>query len=359
MEAQGARWPTWIPGAATLAYSYSGGERATVLAHDLRRPLTPPTTLYENETGVTAVLGPGTPHYLCPSPNGKWMGAVAPGSDGMALSIVNLTTTHIVARVPGAPIFSGWSFDSRLLAVHAGADLVVVDATTGRTRRVVPSDAMGFRAPAIGPNGEMAYVARNGRLLALAWGAIDGSSWAPGPVTRGGAVCVFRPGSDELWLASAPMGNTGLLSMLSFAQRPETAVHDVYKGPFAAFSWSPSGRKLVIAVPRQPGDDRTALVALGADGTVLAECETFLPSDDQRAYWSFFDQYSQSHSSWLVDGDEEYFVVSGRHGTDRVSPSFGTSAGNRILLWRAERSDPLIDLCSGEIAIPAPPSVVL
>jgi hypothetical protein len=115
----------------------------------------------------------------------------------------------------------------------------------------------------------------------------------------------------------------------------------------------------VIAVPRQPGDDRTALMALDEDGTVLGECETFLPSDDQRALWSFFDQYSHSHGSWLTSGDDEFFVISGRHGADRISPSFGSSAGNRILLWRPGRAEPLLDLCPGEIAIPQPPPVVL
>jgi len=329
------------------------------MLRDVAAPSDSPAVLFRNEPGITAVLAPGTPHYLCPSPEGSWLGVVAPGKDDMGLSLINVSSGDCIARIPGAPVFAAWSADASRVAVHAGSDLVVVDVGTATTRSVVRGDAVGFRVPAVGPAGQLAYVARSGRLLTLGWGTLDGSGWAPGPVTRGGAVSMFRPGSEELWMGSAPMGNTGLLSRLFVARPSDTMPTDVYKGPFTAFSWSPSGRSLVLAVPRQPSDDRTALVAIGPDGTVLAECETFLPSDDQRAVWAFFDQYSHSHGSWLVDGDDEYYAFSGRHGTDRVSPSWGNSMGNRILLWRPLRGEPLLDVGPGELVVPAPRSVPL
>jgi hypothetical protein len=358
-EAPGVRWPVWLPGTRSIAHSASLDGRPAVHVRDLAGDPVTPVTIFENEPGIDAVLGPGTPHYLAPSPAGDAIAVVAPSQEGMTATFIRVATGDVVARVSGAPLFPAFSPDGRYAAVHAGNDLVVVDTASGARRDVVSGDAMGFRSPAVGRDGELAYVARNGRALALSWTTMEGGGWAPGPVFFGGAVASFRPRSTELWLGSRPIGSSGLLSRLSVARYASPQRERIYRGPFTAFSWSPSGRHLVLAVPRQPGDDRTALVAIDETGGVLAECETFLPSDDQRALWAFFDQYALSHSSWLTMGDDELFVVSGRPGTDRVSPTLGASAGNRILAWRPARSEPLVDICAGEIAIPAPAGTYL
>lgn len=347
-----AAWPAWVPGTRSVVYSTHIDALPAVVLRDVTRPGQPSLVLFRNDAGAPAALGPGTPHYVVPSPDGRLVAIVAPTARGMGLFVRDLATGADFGEYEGAPIFPAWNAAGGLLAVHATNDLFVVDCRSRDVRPVTSGDAAGFRTPALGPHGELAYVARSGAGFSVGWGQVDGSGWAPGPVTDGGAVGMFRPGTAELWLAGRPLGTSGLLSQLGMARQSAATAEPVYRGPFHAFSWSPSGRSLVLAVPRQPGDDRTALVAISETGVPYAESETFLPSDSQRALWSFFDQFHHSHPSWLTVDGEERFIVSGRPGTDRVSPTLGASAGNRVLLWRPRRGEPLMDLCAGEIAVP-------
>src|SRR5688500_11912081 len=166
-EADVVRWPAWLGDGRQLVHSALVDGRQAVLARDTADSTALPATLFQNEPGIDGVLGPGTPHYVSPSPNGDFVAIVAPAAEGMALTLARTATGEAVLRIPGAPIFPAWSADGRHVAVHFGSDLLVIEPATGQSRDVVMGDAVGFRTPAVASKGELAYVARSGRTVAV------------------------------------------------------------------------------------------------------------------------------------------------------------------------------------------------
>jgi hypothetical protein len=155
----------------------------------------------------------------------------------------------------------------------------------------------------------------------------------------GGVVVAFRPSSPHVTVASASDPSSGMFDALELIPATGGPRRRVWQGPFVSFGWDPTGGQLVLVVPTQTGDGRYALYALDAGGGLLAATDGFLPSDESRAAFAFFDQYLQSHCAWSPDGS--VIGIAGRLASDSVSSSLGDIAGPFALLWEPRPGVPL------------------
>ncbi|MBI2764954.1 MAG: hypothetical protein HYX53_03480 [Chloroflexi bacterium] len=353
-----ALWPAWNPVhdliAASILTPRAGGVRSTV---ETVIPGTGARTLlFEVPEGAPPVIAPRVPHYCMWSPDGEWLSVVAPGADGLTLSLVRRDGSDSVTSVAvGAPLFAAWSGDSRLLAVHAGAELVLFDVAAGGGQTSISDRAAGFRTPAFSPRGdELIFVVPGDPGALLVAAGLQGGQRQLARLP-GAAAFMRRPGTTELTLAVSqhPEGgafDTILNLDLERSEKPRLLA----RGPVAAMAWSPAGDRLATFAPSHFADGRFAIHLRDPDGRTVAATEAFFPSVDTRTSLAFFDQYRLSHPGWSPDGS--LFVSCGRLPGDGVSASLG-DATDRLLVWKASPREPFVVAEPAEFACLAPPGV--
>ena len=194
----------------------------------------------------------------------------------------------------GAPLYLDWAPDSRHLAVHAGADLFIVDADAeseaGALRLL--SDVPTFRAPAWTVNGAaVIYAAPRASGVNALWRAQhDGSDRAPLRDLDG--LCVFTraPHHDVLALMTLVGGGpTGHHLRLLPLHSQET--EEVYAGPIVAAFWSPSGARLFYITPHSADGD-LLLSAYDLPTRTHRRLAGFRAGADFAMLLAFHDQYA-------------------------------------------------------------------
>jgi hypothetical protein len=346
------RWPTLSPRGDVYALSVvdaaAGRSRLEVrdaATHDLV------ATPYLSDEGGPAAIAPRVPHYSSWSRDGTILSYVAPTANGLTLFFARRDRFESPdAVLVGAPLFSAWLADSSALIVHHAADLSRVDAASGSVEPL-STEAVGFRAPASVPAARgFAYARRSEGELGV-FAVIDGAEHRVATY-RTGVVLGFRPGGEELSIATTADPSTGVFDRLESVDVALGHSRVLWRHPYVGFWWHPSGDRLVILVPTQMGDGRYALYSLDAAGALVTATAGFVPSEDTRLALGFFDQYAQSYSPWDASGS--VFVISGRLLTDGVSSSFGDPVGDQVLTWTGLPGAPLATVGPGGIAGFAP-----
>ena len=343
-------WPTWHPSGDRLALSTVRQEPdGPRIAIEIFRPGLPASVMaHSPPPGAAAVIAPRIPHYVYWSPAGDTLSFVAPSDDGLALFLSDADGAFTSDRIAGgAPLFSCWRADGRRLAIHAGADLSVLDLNTRRTTTVA-ENAVGFRSPSY--VGETLVYAV-GEPPGVALMALDPASDGPRLLRRfaGGVALLERPGTNELAVCVTPEPNTGLFYDLWRTDvREPDAARRIARGPFIAATWSPTGEHIALVVPTQIGDGKYAIHVRDANGAFVAATEGFLPSQDFRIYLGFFDQYAKSHHIWSPAGDA--LVFTGRLGNDGTAWSFSDKMNDYVVMWQVERNAPLEVVREGDLA---------
>ena len=112
-------WPSWRPGRAEIAFSASNAERGSVV--DLVDNLAGFRTNGSFSQGEDpTAIAPRVPHYVLWSPDGSILSVVSRSDETLGLLCFRADGGAFGAEVTGAPIFSSWSADSKLIVVHAG-----------------------------------------------------------------------------------------------------------------------------------------------------------------------------------------------------------------------------------------------
>lgn len=352
------RWPAWRPGrrdqlaVSLIELSEPVSSSVQLVSLDGAEPL----ELYRSQPGVVPVIAPRLPHYLLWSPRGDQLAVVAQGEFGLQLEVVTpgLPFRREVLEV-GAPIFSSWSPDGTALASHIGNSLTVFSFAPGGsvTRTTIDEKAVGFRAPACTHDGAVIFAtAGDEGAVVIAHSPLSGERRELGKFSGGVALNALPDGlisvSETRQPESGVFDGLWLIDPTSPGNRSRVA-----RGPFASALWSPSGEQVALLVPSHLGDGRYTLQVRSRDGKFVAASEPFLPAQDLRAMFAFWDQYALSHPLWAPDGS--VLAVTGRLPTDGVSASFGDPVGNYVYIWRPERGQPMQRLTPGELAF-FPPS---
>lgn len=327
------RWPVWAPDGGRYALSavdlVTGTSRIEVRAADHALLATPLST----QPGEPAAIAPRVPHYASWSPDSRLLSYVAPTAHGLALFLCDdggLGEPREI--VVGAPLFSCWDVSARQLLVHADTRLLSVDAATGDVSEL-DAEAVGFRAPVVGPDAFVAYCRRVGAGVDLLAGPLGGDEMVSLASFPRGVVIRPGPGPTSVSIAVASRPESGVFDRLDVVGWPSGTMRRLWQGPFVAFDWSPAGDRCVLFVPTHMGDGRYQAYVINEIGSVLGATEALVPSEDTRTALSFFDQYLQSHCAWSPDG--EVFCLAGRVCRDGVSASLGDPEGDRVFAWAA------------------------
>lgn len=266
-------WPMWSPDGAALVMAWVGtlgGEVRSKLRLLDDRGLAL-RDLYVSPAGAPPVIAPRVPHYASWSPDSRTVSFVAAGAESLGLYMSDaggLFTADPVVR--GAPIFHSWSDDSRHLAIHAGAELLLYRVAERETVHLA-SDAVGFRTPVFIAGG-LAYGVVSEAGVSLVWRALEGPELRTlGTFPAGVALQrAGGPASAVLSVALADGDDAGTLRgcWLYDLAAPGPGKR-VVRGPFHASAWSPAGDRLALVVPTQMGDGRVAVHVHDADGRSL------------------------------------------------------------------------------------------
>ncbi len=341
------RWPTLSPGGDLYALSVVDAEagRSRLEVRNTETHELVGTPFLSADDGP-AMIAPRVPHYASWSPDGSTLSYVAATPDGLALFLAGRESLETPRRVLlGAPLFSSWQADSSAIVIHHGSDVSLVDAANGDVQPV-SQDAIGFRAPASALDGSYAYASRvDGRVAVTVVAPGDSRIVAHYDT---GLVLGFRPGHQELTVATTTDPNTGVFDRLERLDIATGSRTRLWRSPYVGYWWSPTGDRVVVLVPTQMGDGRYALYCLGPEGAISTATAGFIPSEDTRLALGFFDQYAQSFAPWDATG--ETFVIAGRLLTDGVSGTFGDPVGDQLLTWSAKPGKALAPIGPGTIA---------
>ncbi|MCK9520792.1 MAG: hypothetical protein M0R74_17485, partial [Dehalococcoidia bacterium] len=297
------------------------------------------------------VIAPRVPHYVMWSPGGEQLALVANGEFGLQLEtlVPGEPKAHQVLEV-GAPIFSSWSREGTTLAAHIGTALTLFRFMSDGVSRVhIEEKASGFRTPAFTADGRQVLYAvpREPGVALMRYGVESGDRDEVASFAGGVALSSLPDGNVAVAVTRQP--DSGVFDGL-WVLDPE-ANHDrhlLVRGPFASAAWAPDGDRVALLIPSQLGDGRYSIQVRDRSGHLAAASEPFLPSQDLRMLFGFWDQYALSHHLWSPDGSQ--LAITGRLPTDGVSSSFSDPAGSYVLLWNPQRHQPLEPLTPGELA---------
>ena len=351
-------WPTWSPDGTRLAASRVSltGSAAGLSVQLFDVSTGRVTSAYENE--VPAPVADGAAHYIYWSPDGRYLSLLAPTREGLALLLRDFEGGQAaVTLAVGAPLYYHWSPASgptaSVVAVHSADRLFVAEPGPNGARANIDVDAVGFRAPALSPDGaRLAYAATQGevhgvfvldvgpppfdnmqspRLLTEATGLVA-FAWAP----NGSAVAVSEQSSR-----GSPLFNRLLVHPLDGSE-PIVLTEDSH----LAFFWSPSGDRIAwIGVDAASREMDVSVSSVDGEPRQLF---SFSPTGEFFTYLSFFDQYAYSHSLWSPDGSA--LVVVGNEGQAAGRRNGSGPSGGQVYVVDADTGTAL-RIASGKTAV--------
>jgi len=242
------------------------------------------------------------------SPDGSKLATLAvtaPGELGLDLFTIG-EGSDPVRVVDGQPLYFSWNPDSSNVVGHVGnapLELLLQDAASPEFG--VPG---GFSAPQWTEDG-IIHIALASRRQQLTRTQPDGES-EPIASTLGGAIFTATPDGQRIAVLPVATEDVGL--SVSAQQIPtlpggRLVVVDADDGSFvavesetvAAFSWDPTGQRLLVLELTEAGAFRWRVWEDG-ESEVYAD---FVPSPGfLRDLVPFFDQYAQSMTLWSPDG---------------------------------------------------------
>ena len=194
-------WPTWSPDGRKLAASrvLVEGANAEVSLQIIDVETGISASVYQNEPNTIPVAR-GAPHYTYWSPNNRFLTFIASTQKELALFAAPVQRASPAIQIAAqAPIYFVWANEVSTLLIHQGADLLYLqddglDAGTLNARSLGPA-GMGFRAPALSPDGKTIYYVDSDDLGDALYAA-DVDSW------RSGARRIMDLGSSSAYLLS-------------------------------------------------------------------------------------------------------------------------------------------------------------
>ena len=349
-------WPTWHREGDRLAVSRVSvvGRDAGLSVQLLDLPGGRMVAAYENE--VPAPVAEGAAHYIYWSPEGRYLSFLAPTPDGLALLVRDYQSGGAAVPIAvGAPLYYHWGPRSELLAVHSGNRLLLLEPSGGGGPGRLEVDAVGFRAPALSPDGDLiAYAAREGEVHGVFVRDVGGRGRARLMAeTRGMVALAWAPDGSALAVAEAAPGSP-VLQRLSLFPADGSAPTVVLEEQHLAFFWSPAGDRIAW-VGVDPASRRMELWVAPAPlagesggGGEARRLFRFSPTGEFFTWLSFFDQYAYSHSIWAPDGSA--LVVTGNDGPESGRRNGGGPVGGQVYVVDADTGE-TAPIASGKLAV--------
>jgi TolB protein len=159
----------------------------------------------------------------------------------------------------------------------------------------------------------------------------------------------WSPTHSLLAVASSSLVGDPLLEELKVIDIPSGKTRSLVKDNFAAYFWSPDGKRILYAKRKLGTDLWTWAVVEVKDGKTY-EVVDFVPSRPLLLVFQYFDQYALSHRIWSPDSKR--FVFAGAAGA-KARPEEGLRNPTLYTVEAAEQAKPQ-PLTEGHIAFWSP-----
>lgn len=343
-------WPTWSADGTKLAASrvIAGGARTEISLQVMDARTGRSETVYDND--LAGLVADGAPHYIYWAPLGDALSFLASTPDGLSLFVWDGTPGNPAALVDrGAPLYYQWSKDASSMALHIGPDVTLAKPPAGDGPRQTIGSAVGFRVPAISPDGaSLAYVAVSDASSGLYISSVDDLSQARkimdvGPVS----AFLWSPDGTHLLVGDQPNPRVPFFDRLILVPVGDGPLTTLSTEGVLAFYWAPTGDKLAWVAVNSAQQEMEWVVS-SKDGSDVKRLFSFKPSGEVFIMLSFFDQYAHSHSPWSPDGKS--LVVAGSKGEAARRSNGRTPTGDRVYVLDAEGGAAPRDIGAGILA---------
>jgi dipeptidyl aminopeptidase/acylaminoacyl peptidase len=279
----------------------------------------------------TSTVTSSNSFYQYWSPDGSKLASLSTAGPGeLGLDVFTIGETGAPTRLgEGQPLYLSWSPDSSDIVTHIGNAPLDILTSEGASPEFGASG--DFLAPQWTEEGIL-YVGRASRRqqlmrttadaeIELIASVLGGAVFTATP--DGKRVAVLPTAGDDVGLSvvaqQAPVLPSGRLVVVD---TEDGGFVEITTGVVAAFSWDPTGEKLLILEIANSGGFRWRVWEDGESRTFLE----FVPSPGYvRDLVPFFDQYAQSMTPWSPDGSAFAFpgAVGGETGIWRQDLSGG------------------------------------
>lgn len=288
--------PIWSPDGSRISVTRADAEAFSIEVIDVDT----------GERTSTATDSNSFYHYW--SPDGSRLASLASTGPGeLGLDVITLGSESGPTRLAdGQPLYFSWSPDSSDIVAHVGdAPLELLTSDTTAPEFGAPG---GFSAPQW-TDGGIIHIELASRRQQLTRTQLDGAT-EPVASVIAGAVFTATPDGRHIAVLAAAGDDVGFsvraqqIPTVPRGQLVVVAADDgtfevVEAGTVAAFSWDPTGQRLLILELSAAGSFRWRVWEDG-ESAALAE---FLPAPALlRDVVPFFDQYAQSMTLWSPDG---------------------------------------------------------
>ena len=244
-------WPTWSAAGTKLAASRviadDGGTKITLEVLDARTGRS--ESVYENgqQAGLVAE---GAPHYVYWGPTGDALSFLASITDGLGLFVWDGTSGKPASLVDqGPPLYYQWHSDSDTMALHIGTGVTLANPLAGTPPQPVVQSAVGFRVPAISPDGRsLAYVAAVGEDMGLYVTPINDLGQARKIIDIGvNSAFLWSPDGNILLVGDQSNPRVPFFNRLMLVPLDNGPVTTLATDGVLAFYWAPTGEKIAWA----------------------------------------------------------------------------------------------------------------
>jgi Tol biopolymer transport system component len=288
-------------------------------------------------------IAPAVPHYVNPSPDGRYAALVTPADRSLALLLVDTELPGAPPEITrGAPIFTSWSPAGDTLLVHAGSVIQRMERTAPSALTTVGLNSVDLRVPAWSPDGRLWASVRHGEIRnAVVLLDRDGRHVARVGAVEGAAALAWAPAGGVL--AVSRQSAAGYFDGIDLIDARTSETRTLVRDRLLLWLWSPDGRRLAY-LRRAGGEGQLAWQIVHLDGRPPLTSAAFYPGPHFAIVVAFFDQYLLSHRLWSPDG--RYLLAAGRVAVNGPPPG---AWGGSILLLDTSGGRPLRALCPGEI----------
>jgi Tol biopolymer transport system component len=317
-------WPVWSPDGNRLAcFHVAPGDPESI------------DGLYIFDVNTSQVLHsyqePGLrPIYAYWAPHGQHLAVLLGGQGAFSLGlwpIAHAQRPKTVAQ--GAPFYFDWRADAQALLIHTGSDpdaaeghsVSLLDIASGK-RQLVSRSPAAFGPPSWSADGKwLAYgdntTAGEQATLMIANG--DGNQPQSFGTLPEKMAMSWSPTQPLLAVASSSFVGDPLLEELRLIDVSSNKTQTLIKDNFAAYFWSPDGKRILYA-KRKLGTDLWAWTVIEVANGQTYDVVDFVPSRPLLLVFQYFDQYALSHRFWSPDS--KAFVFPGAAGPD-ARPAIG------------------------------------